>query len=265
MLRALAASKATGWDEVCVEVYRASKAARDGLFDLVIGCVRDEEVPWELVLGEFVCIFKNKGSPEDMANYRFICLLNHGYKLLSGWLLRRCVKDTSGYLSEHQAGFRAGRATRDDMYALASLFDEIIEAESSCVATFVDYTAAFDSVSHKFMDAAIGVALEETYNRKLQEFETAIQGGEAGGNPVLSHKVRAMFRAVYAQAKARVRVVDSAGARVYSEPFRICRGVVQGDIFSPLCFIMALELIMRRYGGPVEVGSTSSAGEGGKG
>ena len=31
---------------------------------VIIGCVEDEAVPWEMVLGEFICIYKHKGSPE---------------------------------------------------------------------------------------------------------------------------------------------------------------------------------------------------------
>ena len=36
------------------------------------------------------------------------------------------------------------------------------------------------------------------------------------------------------------------GTDVYSESFPVRRGVVQGDIFSPLCFIVALECIFKR-------------------
>ncbi len=39
----------------------------------------------------------------------------------------------------------------------------------------------------------------------------------------------------------------AAGDKVFSETFPVRRGVVQGDIFSPLCFIVALEAIFRRH------------------
>ena len=64
VLNALSNCKAAGWDDVWAEVYKASVSARHALFDLVISCVRDEEVPWEMVMGEFVCIYKNKGSTD---------------------------------------------------------------------------------------------------------------------------------------------------------------------------------------------------------
>ena len=88
--------------------------------------------------------------------------------------------------------------------------------------TFVDYSAAFDSVSHKFLDQA----LAET------------------NSPI---KVCAMFRVVYAVASAHTTVPAPDGKTVKSDIFQIRRGVVQGDMTSPLYFILALKLIMRRH------------------
>ena len=56
-----------------------------------------------------------------------------------------------------------------------------------------------------------------------------------------------MFRAVYKSASAYTTVTAADGKKVKSIPFQVDRGVIQGDITSPLYFIMALELILRRY------------------
>ena len=88
--------------------------------------------------------------------------------------------------------------------------------------SFIDYSAAFDSIGHKLLDRALARA-----------------GATA--------KTRAMFRAIYAVANARSAVSDVDGATVYSKPFRIARGVVQGDITSPIYFILALELILELH------------------
>ena len=85
---------------------------------------------------------------------------------------------------------------------------------------FIDYSAAFDSVSHKFIDATLAEAK-------------------------VPNKLRAMFRAVYQSANAYTTVQDADNKSVRSDTFRICRGVVQGDITSPLYFILALERILR--------------------
>ena len=95
--------------------------------------------------------------------------------------------------------------------------------------TFIDFTAAFDSISHKFLDEALR---------------------EAGA----SNKVRAMFRAVSVAASAHTTVPAPEGATTKSNAFAIRRGVVQGDITSPLYFILALESILRRHDKEVDKG-----------
>ena len=110
--------------------------------------------------------------------------------------------------------------------------DAVLESQQTCVITFIDFVAAFDSVSHKFLEAALL---------------------EAGA----SDKSRAMFKAIYSKSTARIRVTTPGGEEVFSPAFPVDRGVIQGDIFSPLCFIVALESIMRKHGG---AGSVSALG-----
>ena len=95
-------------------------------------------------------------------------------------------------------------------------------ARALLTINFVDYAAAFDSVSHKFLDQALE---------------------KAGA----SNKIRAMARAVYASASAFTTVQDAEGKRVKTDEFPIKRGVLQGDIMSPLFFILALEYILRLH------------------
>ena len=115
------------------------------------------------------------------------------------------------------------RSTRDNSYLLATLMDSVLESQQTCVVTFIDFVAAFDSVSHKFLENSLF---------------------EAGAG----QKSRAMFQAIYSKSEARVRVTTAEGEEVLSEKFPVRRGVIQGDIFSPLCFIVALEAIMRKHG-----------------
>ena len=55
-----------------------------------------------------------------------------------------------------------------------------------------------------------------------------------------------MFRCIYSAATANVRVKAPGGVEAQSRTFDVSRGVVQGDIFSPVCFIIALECLFRR-------------------
>ena len=56
-----------------------------------------------------------------------------------------------------------------------------------------------------------------------------------------------MFRAVHASASACTKVTDVDGKFARSQVFLMQRGVVQGDITSPLYFILALDLILRMH------------------
>ena len=154
------------------------------------------------------------------SNYRALGLLNHSYKILSICLLNRLVKETSWFLSDWQSGFRAGRGCRDNLLLLRVLYDHIIRGDKQCAVTFIDFEAAFDSVSHKYLDKALE---------------------KAGA----SRKTRAIFRAIYkaAQGAARIRGVD--GKIHYSKWFDIQRGVIQGDIISPVLFILALDQLVQ--------------------
>ena len=179
-------------------------------------------VPEALPEGILVPIWKNKGSKDDYATYRFICLLNSTYKILSAYLLLRMVKATDWYLSQSQAGFRKGRACRDNVYVLSQLIDFSLVESRPLIVSFIDYVSAFDTVSHRFL----GQALEEA-------------GAEV--------KIRAVFQAIYESATARVRVrLPGSREERLCDRFPVDRGVVQGDISSPWCFIMAVECLMRR-------------------
>ena len=249
-LQALNDCKAVGEDEIQAELYKASSVARRELFDLIKQCWLEEDVPEDMVRGLFVTLFKNKGSSEDMSKYRCICLLNHAYKMLSSYLLLRLLREITGFLEETQAGFRQERGTRDNVVSLSALIDEVITRGESCVITFIDFVSAFDTVSHRFLDEAIKLALVKGSLRvsaRHSDNDSGESADDSEREPV-SWKCRAMFRAIYSKASARVRIKESSGECMYSRPFPVRRGVVQGDVFSPVCFIIALTVILQRSG-----------------
>ena len=77
------------------------------------------------------------------------------------------------------------------------------------VVTFIDYSAAFDTESQLFLDSALA---------------------EAG----VSTKVRRIVQAIFSAATGVVRIKQQDGEIAFSESFNIERGVLQGDIFSPV-------------------------------
>lgn len=160
-------------------------------------------------------LFQNKGSTNDPSKYRCIGLLNHSYKLLTTIMLTRLLNCSESFLKDWQAGFRAKRGCRDNSMILHMVCQKMIEMGESIAISFIDYSAAFDTISHKFLDEAL----------------------EAAGAPV---KIRALFRAIYDAASAFTTVPDIDGKSTSSSTFPINRGVLQGGITSSLFFILAL-------------------------
>ena len=100
------------------------------------------------------------------------------------------------------------------------MYDNIIARNKKCIVTYIDFAAAFDSVSHKFLDEALA---------------------RAGAK----RKTRAIFRAIYSAAQGAVQVRDETGKIKLSQAFPVRRGVVQGDIISPILFIIALDQMVQ--------------------
>ena len=86
------------------------------------------------------------------------------------------------------------------------------------------YKAAFDSVSHKFINntlASAGVSIKTT---------------------------RQIFRVIYTNTSGVVRRLNGIhGKIIYSNFFNIGRGVVQGDMISPVLFIPNLDQLVQKY------------------
>ena len=91
----------------------------------------------------------------------------------------------------------------------------ILREQRRAVVTFIDYTAAFDTESQLFLDEALS---------------------SAG----VSTKVRRIIHCIFQAASGCVRLRKPDGSTGLSDIFDICRGVLQGDIFSAICFIVGL-------------------------
>ena len=217
-LKKLKKGKACGPDGIPSEVFTHCETAATELYNLLRIIWEREYVPPALVRASFIMLFKGKGSVNDPSKYRCIGLLPHAYKILSLVMLERIAKECADFLSDWQAGFRPERGCRDNVLLLRVLFDQALARGEKLCVTFIDYSAAFDSISHKFLDESLK-------------------------NAGASRKTRAMFRAIYAAAEGTARVRGLNGNQVYSESFKVRRGVIQGDIISPIFFILAMEQI----------------------
>ena len=97
------------------------------------------------------------------------------------------------------------------------------DVKSLGVITYIDFTAAFDSILHSYLFKA------------LKEY----------GVPA---KYCRLVKAVYKSAMVRVRLVQQGGQRSYSRNISIDRGVIQGDIPSPICFLVSVDKLLKEHG-----------------
>jgi len=161
-----------------------------------------------------VLIFK-KGSPDNIKNYRPICLLSIVYKVFTRILLKRMRMRLNEECSVEQAGFRSGFSTIDHIHSLRQLIQKHNEFNLPLYLIFIDFEKAFDSVEHN----AILHALKS-------------QG--------IQHHLIEIIEEINKNTKTAIKL--------FSEDIevRIGRGVRQGDVISPNLFTCVLEQVMRR-------------------
>ena len=92
-------------------------------------------------------------------------------------------------LAETQAGFRRERGCRDNVLLLRLLMDAVLRAGKQAVVTFID--AAFDTISHHFLDESLAAA---------------------GVQP----KIRRIVKAIYTEATGMVRLRLPSGETMCS-------------------------------------------------
>ena len=173
-------NKAPGCDGIPIEAYRDSPAAKQELFAIVRLMWQTEVIPPALVRGTFVMLYK-KGPRDNFGNYRAIGLMCHSYKLLSMLVLHRMQDAVESRLAETQAGFRRERGCRDNVLLLRLLMDAVLRAGKEAVVTCIDYRAAFNTISHRFLDESLAAA---------------------GVQP----KIRRIVKAIYTEATGMVRL-----------------------------------------------------------
>jgi endonuclease/exonuclease/phosphatase family metal-dependent hydrolase len=169
------------------------------------------DIPTEFKSSMTILIYKNKGSPSNLANRRPISLLNTDYKILSRALTFRMMKVATRLISPYQTGFVTRRSIYENVLAaqmIKTTYDDV-------ALDLIDFEKAYDSISHD--------AIEYTLLR-------------LGFPPLVVKLILNMVRG------SVTRVVVNG---VFSEPIHLRRGVKQGDPLSPLLFNFAIEPLAR--------------------
>ncbi|KAM9964024.1 hypothetical protein ACTFIW_005667 [Dictyostelium discoideum] len=176
----------------------------------------DNDIPKEIKQGLIIIIYKNKGDPNNLDNYRPITLLNVDYKIYSKIINNRILRFLDKIISPYQSGFVPNRLLHDNIITLNTTIELInremqIDKSLNPIITFYDFEKAFDSISHNSILRTLAhlklpFKFIMTIMNMLKESETAVY---------INNEV--------------------------SERFISKRGTKQGDPISPTLFAIIVE------------------------
>ena len=169
-----------------------------------------------------------KGELDNPRNYRGISFMNCDGKLFLNMINNRLTKwvTENKVLNEFQAGFRKGYSTSDNIYNLSSIVHLKFKKKECVYAFFVDFRAAFDSISRKAL-------IYKLYNLGI------------------STKIVQLIEKLYSNTSSAVWTGTSL-----SECFITESGVKQGCPLSPLLFALYLNDLHDSLNDGLRIGTT---------
>ncbi len=169
------------------------------------------EVPESMGLGVITILYKNKGSPLSLGNYRPLSLLNTDYKILTKVLTNRIKEVVGNIISQNQAYSIPGRDITDTICTIRDVVDSLDKDGEGGIVLSIDLNKAFDRVEHSF--------IEQTMRR--------FGFGE---------RILRWISLLYNNAKSCVKVNG-----VLTDPFPLERSVRQGCPLSALLYSITAE------------------------
>ncbi|UYV60717.1 hypothetical protein LAZ67_1002021 [Cordylochernes scorpioides] len=164
-------------------------------------------------------IFKN-GYKNSPSNYRGIALISNVSKLFTSILRSRLEEWVEGrrVIPENQAGFRKERSCIDHIFTLTTLIQlSLRKKRGKLYVFFVDLRKAFDTVPHSLL-------WKKLYNLGI------------------SYQFISTIKSYYEQATIAIRWKG-----LFTESIKINSGVLQGEHFSPLLFILFITDLIEIY------------------
>ncbi|KAK6175976.1 hypothetical protein SNE40_014348 [Patella caerulea] len=207
-------NKSHGMDEILNEYIKCTKLTMIPIYVILFNVILDTGlVPTEWCSGMIFPIYKNKGSKDDVCNYRSITILSCFCKLFTSVINNRLTKfvESNYKLGPEQAGFRKNYSTLDHIFSLKCLIDLYIGNKKRLYAGFVDYRSAFDKIP------------------RLPLWQKVLDCGITG-------KIFRVIHNLYKYAKSCVCL-----NRNRSDMFNCSVGVRQGENLSPLLFSIYLQ------------------------
>ena len=191
------------------------EAAATSLHKIVAEVWNTETIPDSMKDGLIIKLPK-KGNLGLCSNYRGIVLLNTINKLISLIVLNRISPVIEPKLRNEQAGFRPNRSCTDQVNTLRIIVEQCMEFRSPLFLLFIDFERAFDSLNRDYM------------------WKVLVEYG-------IPSKLIVLIKELYSGCSYKVMHKGKLGT-----PFQVCSGVKQGDILSPLLFLIVLDHVMKK-------------------
>ena len=167
--------------------------------------------------GVITLIFKKKGSPHDIRQYRPITLLTCDLKLFTSILARRIAKVTH-QICDPQNTAIPGRQISDSTMALHVMQQMLTSEGREGYAIFLDWEKCFDLISWVYINHAMAAL---------------------GFGPFVLKWIRTLYQ--LDQPLARMVLVNGA----FSPLFHVTRGIPQGDSVSSIMQVVVFEGVSR--------------------
>ena len=107
--------------------------------------------PTEFKIAHVKPIFKNKGSPSDISNYRPISILSVVSKIFEKLVYRNIYAHITDHklLTDKQSGYRVGHSTELQLHYLTQNLYKSLDNGGDFTAIFLDISKYFDKIWHK--------------------------------------------------------------------------------------------------------------------
>ena len=176
--------------------------------------MRTRHAPKQSQTSVIIPIYK-KGDKRKCTNYRGIFLIRAPGKVYANCLEKKCREIVEPKLTDAQCGFRPGRSTMDQIFALQRIFEKSWEYAKEVNACFVDLEKAYDR------------------NPRDKLWAVPLQHG-------IDSQLLTAIKSLYMHFKVCVRL-NSATTKLFRESV----GLWQGCSLSPIPFLIYMDRIVK--------------------
>ena len=166
-------------------------------------------LPPSWLISSITCLFKNKGSRRDAANYRGLSIMSTMSKIIIAVIISRIRNTYEKIVSNFQFGFRSNRSTTDAIFILQNAINLSSKPLFIC---FIDLKAAYDWVDRDMLFKILDICLK---------------------SPILVRILKLFYTGTSAAIK---------GSKIFFKTFSGCR---QGGLESPVLFNIFLDFVLR--------------------